>query len=329
MYSVRLDFEYVIGIFYRKNSCNIKIFSIKYARSSYLLFVRRNMEIFTKNDQTIIWGDAIEVLQSKVNDNEVNLIFCDPPYNIGKNFNGRKDKWETDEKYLQWCYEWILLCIKKLTSNGSLYLMAATQSMPFLDIFIRQHLTILSRIVWIYDSSSVQAKRYFGSLYEPILYCVKNPNDYVFNAEDILVEAKTGAVRKLIDYRKAIPTPYNTKKIPGNVWSIPRVRYRMPEYEEHPTQKPLTLLERIILASSKPGDLVLDPFAGTFTTGFVAKKYQRRFIGIDIEESYIKIGLRRLEVANDYKGELLYKTPKTYESSYSEENKDITLFEEI
>ena len=94
--------------------------------------------------------------------------------------------------------------------------------MPFFDVFLRDCLEILSRIVWAYDSSGVQARKYFGSLYEPILFCVKNRDNYTFNAEDIMVEARTGATRKLIDYRKAVPTVYNSKKVPGNVWNIPR-----------------------------------------------------------------------------------------------------------
>ncbi|MEN1396534.1 DNA methyltransferase, partial [Pseudomonas aeruginosa] len=73
----------------------------------------------------------------------------------------------------------------------------------------------------------------------------------------------------LIDYRKNPPQPYNHQKVPGNVWDFPRVRYLMDEYENHPTQKPEALLKRIILASSNPGDIVLDPFAGSFTTGAV------------------------------------------------------------
>jgi len=191
--------------------------------------------------------------------------------------------------------------------------MAATQSIPYLDIHLSKKLHILSRIVWFYDSSGVQAKRYFGSLYEPILFCVKNKEEYTFNADDILVEAKTGAERKLIDYRKPVPSVYNTKKVPGNVWEIPRVRYRMDEYEDHPTQKPVALLERIILASSNPGDVVLDPFSGTFTTSAVAKKWGRQSVGIEIEEEYIKIGLRRLEILDRYNGEYLMREPRTYE----------------
>ena len=285
------------------------------------------MDVFGTDEHQVIWGDAIEALQSAVPDCSVDLIFCDPPYNIGKNFNGRKDRWRSDEDYLAWCYQWLSLCISKLKPTGTFYLMAATQNMPCLDIFLRKHLTVLSRIVWSYDSSGVQAKRFFGSLYEPILHCVKNPDAYTFNADDILVEAKTGATRKLIDYRKPIPTPYSTMKVPGNVWTIPRVRYRMPEYEEHPTQKPVALLERIVLASSNPNDIVLDPFSGTFTTGFVAKKFGRRFIGIEIEEPYVKIGLRRLELAINYKGEHLHRAPKTYECAYSENAAQLTLFE--
>ena len=86
-------------------------------------------------------------------------------------------------------------------------------------------------------------------------------NNYTFNAKDILVEAITGAVRKLVDYRKQVPTVYNSKKVPGNVWHIPLVRYRMDEYQNHPTQKPIALLERIIKASSNENDLVVDPFS--------------------------------------------------------------------
>ena len=154
--------------------------------------------------------------------------------------------------------------------------------------------------MWYYDSSGVQAKNYYGSLYEPILFCVKDKANYTFNAADVLVEAKTGAQRKLIDYRKAIPTVYNSQKVPGNVWELPRVRFKMPEYKEHPTQKPVALLERIIKASSNIGDIILDPFAGTFTTSFVAKQLGRKSIGIEIEEVYTKIGVNRLELANEY-----------------------------
>jgi len=264
------------------------------------------MQILGNEQHKIIYGDVLEGLKT-LSDNSVNLIFADPPYNIGKNFAGHIEKWGTDEAYLEWCYEWIDLCVKKLASNGTFYVMAATQFMPFLDIYLRKKMNVLSRIIWYYDSSSVQAKKYFGSMYEPILLCVKNRNNYTFNTADILIEAKTGSKRKLIDYRKTIPTVYSSTKVPGNVWEFSRVRYKMNEYENHPTQKPVSLLERIIKASSNAGDLVVDPFSGTFTTCFVAKELGRKSIGIEINEKYVKIGLRRLQLATEFKGEKLQK----------------------
>jgi site-specific DNA-methyltransferase (adenine-specific) len=272
------------------------------------------MEKFDNQVHKIIQGDSLEVLSNEVADNSIDLIFIDPPYNIGKNFNGHKDKWATDEDYLNWCYEWIDVCIDKLKSNGSMYIMTSTQFMPYFDIFIRQRMTILSRLVWYYDSSGVQAKNYYGSMYEPILFCVKNPDNYTFNSQDILVEAKTGAKRKLIDYRKNPPQVYSSEKVPGNVWEFARVRYRMDEYENHPTQKPIALLERIIKASSNVGDTVLDPFSGTFTTSFVAKQLGRKSIGIELQEDYVKIGLRRLQLTDEYKGEKLQKEIRTFET---------------
>jgi adenine-specific DNA-methyltransferase len=285
------------------------------------------MKVFEKNGHAVVWGDAKEVLLDYVPDESVDLVFADPPYNIGKSFNGGKDRWPSDEAYHQWCYEWLELCIQKLKPHGSLYVMTATQNMPYFDIFLRDRLVILSRIVWAYDSSGVQARKYFGSLYEPILFCVKDKRNYTFNAGDVMVEARTGAKRKLIDYRKPTPTVYNSKKVPGNVWQIPRVRYRMDEYEKHPTQKPMALLDRIIRDSSNPGDVILDPFSGTFTTSAVSQALGRDSVAIEIEEEYMKIGLRRLGIRELYNGETLRREPKTYERQEAQVQQNLALFE--
>ena len=300
------------------------------------LSVTSRLSRFLGNEKTVIMkrieseghiifqGDVIDILEKNIGDNSVDLIFADPPYNIGKDFNGRKDAWESDESYLNWCYRWLDLCMDKLKENGSFYVMTSTQFMPFFDIYLNKKLDILSRIVWAYDSSGVQAKNYFGSMYEPILFGVKNKKNYTFNSNVILVEAKTGAKRKLIDYRKNPPQPYNTEKVPGNVWDYPRVRYRMAEYENHPTQKPIKLLERIIKASSNEGDTVLDPFSGTFTTSFTAKKLNRKSIGIEIDETYTKIGIRRVLEQFELNGEDLSRALKTYEIKQPQQ---ATLFE--
>lgn len=261
---------------------------------------------------TIAHGDTVAILDCVVDDGKVDLIFADPPYNIGKSFGTFRDKWPSDKAYAEWCFKWLEICLRKLSASGTIYVMTSTQAMPYLDLWLRDRCTIRSRIVWHYDSSGVQANKYFGSLYEPILFCVKNPKNYTFNADAIEVEARTGAVRRLIDYRKPEPVLYSATKVPGNVWYFPRVRYRMDEYEAHPSQKPEALLERIVLASSNPGDLVLDPFAGSFTTGAVAKRLGRTFVGVEQERDYLKIGLRRLDVRDELDGERLVPLQKSY-----------------
>ncbi len=281
------------------------------------------MNKFSNEHHAVYLDDAIRILRSdEIPDGSIDLVFADPPYNIGKNFNGFTDKWPNEAVYIEWVTQWLDLCLRKLKPSGSMYLMCATQCFAQIDLLLRQRLTIRSRIVWHYDSSGVQAKHHFGSLWEPIFHCVMNPTRYTFNANDILVEAKTGAKRKLIDYRKLTPTRYNSKKVPGNAWYFPRVRYRMPEYEEHPAQKPLALLERIVSASTNPGDVVLDPFAGTFTAAHAAGIHNRKSISIEVNEDYLKVGLRRLGLATEYRGERLRRPPKSYEEKHS----DVPLF---
>lgn len=270
------------------------------------------MRLFQRDNVDIYWGDALQVLDEAIPSSSVDLIFADPPYNIGKDFGGFRDRWKSEEEYIEWCYRWLALCLDKLKPYGSMYLMASTQCMPYFDVYLRDRLCILSRIVWHYDSSGVQAKNYYGSVYEPILFGVKDKKHYTFNGGDILTEARTGAERKLIDYRKKEPTPYSCSKVPGNVWTFPRVRYRMSEYEEHPSQKPEVLLERIVKASTNLGDTILDPFSGTFTTSAVGKRLGRRTIGIELQEKYIEVGLRRLGIAQEMDGKPLNKPHKVW-----------------
>ena len=273
-------------------------------------FILDSKDIIAKNandKSCILLGDSTQILKS-IKDKSIDLIFADPPYNIGKDFGNNIDKWNSAQDYIEWCKIWINECMRVLKDNGTMYFMTATQFMPFLDVFAIEKYNVLARLIWSYDSSGVQSRKMFGSLYEPILMINKSSkNDYTFNASDIMVEAKTGAKRGLIDYRKAVPQPYNTEKVPGNVWEFSRVRFRMDEYENHPTQKPEKLLERIIKASSNKGDVVLDPFAGSFTTIAVANKFDRIGIGIELNPEYYKIGLRRVGIATKFNGEYLDK----------------------
>ena len=264
-------------------------------------------ENMNNNNSMVILGDSLSVLK-KMKDKSVQLIFADAPYNIGKDFGNNSDKWESVHAYIEWCKTWIDECMRVLSGNGTMYFMTATQHMPYLDVFASEKYNVLCRIIWSYDSSGVQSKKMYGSLYEPILMISKtSKSSYTFNYKDILVEAKTGAKRKLIDYRKNPPQPYSSKKVPGNVWDFSRVRFKMDEYENHQTQKPEALLERIIKASSNPGDVVLDPFSGSFTTSAVAVRLGRVGVGIDMNEEYYEMGLRRTGITKTRNGKSLEK----------------------
>ena len=271
------------------------------------LFSNMDFEQLHNNHSMVILGNSIEVMK-QMKEKTVNLIFADAPYGIGKDFGNDSDKWETVDAYICWCKIWIDECMRILSDDGTMYLMTATQHMPYLDIYASEKYNVLCRIVGAYDSSGVQSKKMYGSLYEPILMINKSSKaKYTFNHEDILVEAKTGAKRNLIDYRKNPPQPYSNEKVPGNVWDFSRVRFKMDEYENHPTQKPEALLERIIKASSNVGDIILDPFSGSFTTSAVANKLGRNAIGIEMNPEYFEMGIRRTNIATEYKGKPLVK----------------------
>ncbi len=263
-----------------------------------------------------IYGNSLEVMKN-IKDESIDLIFADAPYGIGKDFGNDSDIWSSTAEYIEWCKKWINECMRILNKDGTMYLMTATQHMPYLDVYISEKYSTLCRIIWSYDSSGVQSKKIYGSLYEPIIMFSKKKAKYTFNYQDILVEAKTGAKRKLIDYRKDPPQPYNTQKVPGNVWNFSRVRFKMDEYENHPTQKPEALLERIIKASSNVGDVILDPFSGSFTTSAVASKLGRIGIGIELNHDYFEMGIRRTNIAKEYKGKILEKIKERKTSAKS------------
>lgn len=276
------------------------------------IFIENQMSDFTiveKDNNIVALGDCIKFMKNMKTES-VDLIFADEPYNIGKDFGNSSDKQDSKE-YIEWNKMWIDEAMRILKPNGTMYLMTSTQFMPYVDIYMQENFNVLCRIVWSYDSSGVQSKKMYGSLYEPILMVSKSKKSKItFNSSEIMVEAKTGAKRKLIDYRKNPPAPYNTKKVPGNVWNFPRVRFRMAEYENHPTQKPEALLERIILASSNIGEVVFDPFGGSFSTSAVASKLDRKSISIDMNPEYFEIGLRRVLGLSEYNGKELIKEKK-------------------
>jgi site-specific DNA-methyltransferase (adenine-specific) len=244
----------------------------------------------------IIEADIFEGL-ALIEDASIDLIFADAPYNTGTVIynNNWLDKWDSEEAHAQFCYEWLEIAITKLTPTGSMYIACGSAATPYIDIFLRSRMTIKSRIIWYYESSGSAAKHHFTQCFENFLHCVINKNQYCFNASAIAIPSKTGLSGK-IDRRRKIPGPYATTKNPSNVWSFNRVTPNSKEYQPFPTQKPEALLNRILLASSNPGDTVLDLFAGSFTTGAVAKRLKRKSISIEREPKYCKLGIKRMKI---------------------------------
>jgi site-specific DNA-methyltransferase (adenine-specific) len=243
----------------------------------------------------IIEADIFDGL-AEVQEGSVNLAYIDAPYNTGvKNYEGWLDSWDTEEEYINWCYEWLAVVLTKLKPDASIYAMFGTAATPYIDIWLRSRMTIKSRIIWHYPSSGSAAKNHYTQLHEPILHCVMNPADYTFNSADIAIPSKTGLSGK-IDRRKKIPAPYAKTKCPGNVWDFTRVNPKSKEYQPFPTQKPEALLNRVILASSNPGDTVLDLFAGSFTCGTVCKKLKRKSISVEHDTAYCRQGIKRMKI---------------------------------
>ena len=177
------------------------------------LFNDIDFEYVNSEDSMIILDDCINAL-GKMKEKSVDMIFADPPYNLGKDFGNNSDNWSDRKKYLEWCYKWIDECFRVLKDDGTFYIMNSTQNIPYISVYLQENYYVINDIVWTYDSSGVQSKRKFGSLYEPIIMATKSAKaKYTFNYQDILVEAKTGAKRGLIDYRKNPPQPYNTQKV--------------------------------------------------------------------------------------------------------------------
>ncbi len=238
--------------------------------------------------------DCIEYMKTLPNEC-IDLIIADVPYNIGKDYGNNSDKINHND-YLKNIHLWIKEFNRILKNNGTMFIYTGKQYYPYYYLEIEKSFTIQNQIIWNYDSSGVQAKTKYGSLYEPIIFATKHKKKYTFNADFAMVEAKTGSKRKLIDYRKNPPQPYNTKKVDGDVWNFTRVRYKMPEYTTHPTQKPLSICDRIIKVHSNENDLVYIPFAGSGSEIVSCIKNNRNYIATELNKSYIdEIIIPRIE----------------------------------
>ena len=217
------------------------------------------------------------------------LIFTDPPYNIGIDYGGgaKADRLDDDE-YMSWFSNWLALCWECLTEDGSAWVMIGDEYAAEYAVAIKEAgFTIRSWIKW-YETFGVNCSNKFNRTSRHIFYAVKDPSSFVFNQE--AVTRPSDRQTKYGDSRAA-----SGGKLWDDVWQIPRLTgtcsERIPDF---PTQLPLALVEPIVLCASMPGDLVVDPFNGSGTTGVASVRNGRKYIGIEKSEAFADIATKRI-----------------------------------
>jgi len=278
-------------------SINLKSNEIEIYKKQLLRLKKRSL--FDQLENRIIWQDINEAI-NYLPDNFVDLMFIDPPYNINKKFNRGSFKKMSGNEYQLWFDSWFSKIIRLLKDNASVYICGDWFSSNAVANAGAKYLKLQNRITWEREKGR-GAKRNWKNCAEDIWFFTKCDN-YTFNVEKVKLRRKVLAPYKDIsgvpkDWKREGNNNYRDTA-PSNLWtdiSIPF--WSMPENTDHPTQKPEKLLAKIILASSNIGDVVFDPFLGSGTTAVVAKKLERKYVGVEKDEYYCCLSCKRLDAA--------------------------------
>ena len=238
----------------------------------------------------------------------VDLLFADPPYNLSKSFNGRTFSELPLDQYEKWLDSWIIKLPRILQPTASVYICGDWRSSSAIHRVLEKYFIVRNRITWEREKGR-GAKANWKNSSEDIWFCTVSSN-YTFNVDAVKLKRKVIAPYTT---EKGIPKDWRDTENgrfrlthPSNLWTDLTVPFwSMPENTDHPTQKPEKLLAKIILASSSAGDLIFDPFLGSGTTSVVAKKLNRRYIGVEIDEDYCCLAEKRLmqaELNSDIQG---------------------------
>lgn len=232
-------------------------------------------------------GNAIDLFKS-LNDESIDLIIADPPYNLGKDYGNNQDYKEFDD-YIEFTKNWLTEAKRVLKPRGSIYVFMGVRFISYLYNLLERDLNMLfnSWIVWHYTQGIGKTKG-FSPRHDDILFFNKS-DKFIFNLDSVRVPQKYYRIRN--NMRGANP---------GDVWEFSHVHYCNANRQNHPTQKPEGLIERMVLASSNEGDVVLDPFSGSGTSLRVCQQLKRRAIGFEINPDYVEMMQSRL--ATDFTG---------------------------
>lgn len=253
--------------------------------------------------QSLIHGDLFDVLPT-LPDGFANLIVVDPPYNLPRNFGDKKFTVVSPQQYEEYLRSWFSLLCDKLAPDGTLYMCGDWRCSSSMQRVIEERLTILNRITWQREKGRGAAHNWKNSM-EDIWFAVKNPKDYYFDVEAVKVRRRVLAPYREEgrpkDWEETSEGRFRTT-FPSNFWDDISVPFwSMPENTDHPTQKPEKLIAKLILASSREGDVVFDPFLGSGTTAVAAKKLGRRYCGIELHLDYCLLAAKRLLLADQDK----------------------------
>lgn len=230
----------------------------------------------------------------------IDLTITSPPYNIGKEYEAVS----TTEQYVDWCRRWMELVYAGTNDSGAFWLnlgyfpvagKGLNVPIPYL-LWDQSRFHLIQEVVWNYGAG-VAARKYLSPRNEKFLWYVKDPARYTFNLDAIRDPDVKYPNQKKNGKLRCNPHGKN----PSDVWRIPKVTSGMnrssPERTPHPAQFPMAVIERIVKASSDPGDLILDPFIGSGTTAEVALRHGRACIGFEIREDYLDVATARLRGA--------------------------------
>lgn len=236
--------------------------------------------------------DALAGL-ARIPDGSVDLILTDPPYNLGKDYGNASDQ-QSVADYLRWTEQWIDAALPKLKANGSLYIFLTWRYSPEIFVMLKQRMAMMNEIIWDRRVPSMGGSvRSFSSVHDTIGFFVKR-KDYYFDLDAVRIAydaaTKKARSRSIFIGAKWLEVGYN----PKDLWSVSRLHKEHPERADHPTQKPLEIIERMVKASCPPGGVVLDLFMGSGTTALAAKRCGRDFVGFELNPDYCAIIEQRL-----------------------------------
>jgi site-specific DNA-methyltransferase (adenine-specific) len=255
----------------------------------------------------------------------VDLLFIDPPYNLTKEFNSNSFREMSSAGYKTWFEKWFVKLLPALKSTASVYICGDWRSYAIQEV-IEKHLILQNRISWEREKGR-GAKANWKNCSEDIWFATVS-NKFTFNADAVKLKRKviapyTDSNGNPKDWEKTSNGNYRLTH-PSNVWTDLTIPFwSMPENTDHPTQKPEKLLAKIILASSKPGDFIFDPFLGSGTTSVVASKLGRKYAGVEIDGDYCCITEKRLHQAENDKTIQGYHDGVFWERNTLQEGKKI------